>query len=357
MALTDDLLDRTVSHQIGLHRYATGVVRRIVALLDAADADLLAKIERSQTDAGRWTSRRIQVLLVSLREINREAYAAVQRELGDELVSLAHYEEEFQLRMLESTVPVTLDWVRPTRAQLRAVVYSRPFQGSLLREWVAGMEEGRARRLREAVRISYVEGETVAQLVRRVRGTAGQNYRDGILDVSRRSAEGIVRTAVNHVSTQAREVLYEENSDLVKGVGWVSTLDLRTTAVCRARDGEVYPPGKGPRPPAHIRCRSSTVPVVRSWRELGIDLDEAPPGTRASMDGQVSAQTTYGEWLRRRSAAEQDEVLGPTRGRLFRQGGLAVDKFVDSTGHEYSLDELRRREAAAFARAGIEEAA
>jgi len=33
---------------------------------------------------------------------------------------------------------------------------------------------------------------------------------------------------------------------------------------------------------------------------------------------------------------------------LFRQGGLTLDRFVDRAGREYTLDELRRREAAAW---------
>jgi SPP1 gp7 family putative phage head morphogenesis protein len=232
-------------------------------------------------------------------------------------------------------------------------VLSRPFQGSLLHEWVAGLEAGRRRRLREAVRIGYTEGETVQQLVRRVRGTAAAGYRDGVLAISRRSAEVVVRTAVAHTATASREVLYEENSDLIKGVEWCSTLDLRTTPVCRARDGKVYPPGSGPRPPAHLQCRSTTVPVVRSWRELGVDTSEAPPGTRASMNGQVAADLTYGEWLRGQSAVAQDEVLGPTKGQLFRAGGLTMDRFVDGTGRAYTLTELRTRERAAWRAAGF----
>ena len=356
MALTDDLLAVQVGHQIGLHRLATGLVQKIVALLNRTDADLVRRIERSQTEAGNWTAERIARLLEDVRRINVEAYRAIQRQLTGDLQDLAEYEVQYQMELFEHTVPVELNWRTPTLPQLRAAVNSRPFQGSLLREWVAGMEQGRARRLREAIRIGYVEGETVQQLVRRVRGTQAAGYSDGVLAVSRRSAETIVRTAVAHTATAAREVLYETNADLIKGVEWVSTLDLRTTPVCRARDGRVWPPGEGPRPPAHLNCRSTTVPVLKSWRDLGIDLEEAPPGTRASMNGQVAADLTYGEWLRRQSAAVQEDVLGVAKARLFRAGGLTMDRFVDSTGRAYTLAELRRREREAWDRAGLEAA-
>ena len=34
MALTDDILDQQVRHQIGLHRLATGIVHKIIEILE-----------------------------------------------------------------------------------------------------------------------------------------------------------------------------------------------------------------------------------------------------------------------------------------------------------------------------------
>lgn len=62
--------------------------------------------------------------------------------------------------------------------------------------------------------------------------------------------------------------------------------------------------------------------------------------------GQVPAETTYDQWLRRQSAAFQDDILGPTRGRLFREG-MTLDRFVDHTGRRVTLDELDRMRPAA----------
>src|SRR5690606_21283229 len=100
-------------------------------------------------------------------------------------------------------------------------------------------------------------------------------------------------------------------------------------------------------------CRCVRVPVVKGWRDLGFDFDEIDPGTRASMNGQVSATETYDTWLRKQPASVQDEALGPTRGKLFRQGGLKIDAFTNWAGDELTLDELRRKEAEAFEKAGL----
>jgi SPP1 gp7 family putative phage head morphogenesis protein len=347
MALNDALLARLVAHQVGLNRVATHLVGEITALLDATDADLLAVVRARAGDA-RSSDAWVNAALRTIREINAALYQKVQGQLQDELTALAHYETEYQLDLFGAVVPVSVSWTAPTSAQLRAIVTTEPFAGALLREWVAGLEQGRYDRLRQAIRVGAAEGHTTDQMMRKIRGTATANNRDGILQISRRSAEAMTRTAVAAVSSQARSLLYAANSEVIDKVQWVSTLDLRTTPICRARDGKTFPVDSGPRPPAHVGCRSTVVPVVKSWRELGIDADELPAATRASMSGQVPETLTYGEWLRGLPAAQQDEVLGKAKGQLFRAGGLTVDRFVDATGHAYTLDELKRREKEAW---------
>lgn len=359
MAVNDAILDAQVSHAIGLQRLGTGILQRILALLNRTDADLVEQI-RTRLDGVEpgtvdtdFTSERLKGLLDAIRGINKAVFERIQAVLLKEGLNLATYEAEYQGKVLTEHVPVQIEVVQPTVEQLQAIVMKRPFQGRILREWAQGLEQGRTQKVHDQIRIGLVEGETVDQIVRRVRGTQAMVYADGVLQVSRRDAESVVRTAVTHIASGASEALYARNADLISGVRWVSVLDSRTTPVCQARDGKVYEPGKGPRPPAHWNCRSTTTPVTKSFRDLGIDLDEVDAGTRASMNGQVPADQTYGAWLAKQPAAFQDEVLGKAKGLLFRKGGLTVDKFVDRSGHAYTLDELRRREAGAFRKAGL----
>ena len=123
--------------------------------------------------------------------------------------------------------------------------------------------------------------------------------------------------------------------------------------MCRVRDGLLYDtkhkplghkipwldgPGR-----LHFNCRSVSVPVLKSWRELGIDADELPAGTRASMDGQVPADLTYAQWFAKQSAKRQDEIVGPTRGRLYRAGRVTFDRFSDDKGRWLTLEQLQDR--------------
>lgn len=352
--INDRIRDLEIRHQVGVQRLSTGVLRRLIRILDEADAEIVAKLlKRGATLEGSFTSKRLEALLEAIRVINRDAHVIVGRELRSELREIARYEAEFQQRLLQTAIPVRVDIVTPAVELLDAVVTSQPFQGRLLKEWVAELDDAKAKRLRNAIRLGVVQGETVDQIVRRVRGTKALNYTDGVMQIGRRGAEALVRTAVAHTTSAAREKLYEANKDIIASEQWAATLDTRTCKHCMALDGKKFDVGKGPKTPVHLGCRCVRVPVVKGWRDLGFDFDEIDPGTRASMNGQVSATETYETWLRKQPASVQDEALGPTRGKLFRQGWLKIDAFTNWAGDELTLDELRRKEAEAFEKAGL----
>jgi len=81
------------------------------------------------------------------------------------------------------------------------------------------------------------------------------------------------------------------------------------------------------------------VPVLKSFRELGLDIDEIPEGTRASMDGQVPESLSYSKWLKGQDEKIQNDVLGINRANMFR-AGKALDGFIDQ-GRLVTLEGLR----------------
>lgn len=353
--VNNELLEAEVSHNIDLQIYGNSVVNRLIAILNRTDADLFAQLtaKLETLPPNSFTVERLELLLASVRVLNAQTYAQVSGELNNELKSLVEYESGYQLGLFQNTVPVQLSFASVNVEQVYAAALARPFQGKLLREWMQGLEADRAAKIRDAVRIGYVENETLNQIVQRIRGTRALKYADGLLQVSRNSTEAIVRTALNHYANFTQDAFFMANDSLIKGLRWTSTLDARTSSICQARDGKIYPLDSGARPPAHINCRSIMVAITKSWKELGIDAKELPPSTRASMDGQVPDTLTYQTWLEKQSVARQTEILGVTKAKLFRDGGLTVDRFVNNKGHTFTLAELRKRDALAFKKAGL----
>ena len=335
MATTNkQILDRMIGHQVGLLRLSNGITRKLIALMNRVEDDLIRQIKAVEDPA------RLGAVLADVRQILHASRPQTQALLFNELTDLAQYEAQYTRTLIQGAVPVKFSMSMPSVSMLESIVTSTPFQGKLLKEWVEDLTESQRRGIRDAVRMGMVEGESIDAIARRIRGTRALQYKDGIMEISRRGAQAMVRTAVNHTATQSREALYKNNDDIVKGVQWVSTLDGRTTPICQSRDSMVFPVDSGPRPPAHINCRSTTVCVVKSWRELGFDIDEAPASTRASMDGQVPDKTAYNEWLSGQPASVQDEILGKGKGELFRSGGFTVQDFVDDRGRAYTLAQL-----------------
>lgn len=354
--------DRAIRHGIFIERFKAGEVRRILDLYDEVLPDLLDQIEQRLNridergfDTGPATTERLQQMASAIDTATRDLRDRSQARLTSNMFDLAGDEVAFQAGVIKQALPVTFDMVLPSAQTLRSVVTARPFDGRLLKDWFRGLETAQRDGLKSAVRIGITEGETVQQIARRIRGTRARNFIDGVVALNRRQAEAVVRTTVTHVSTHAREATFEANQDLVKGAQWVSTLDARTCPECMALDGKVFDPGKGRRPPAHIGCRCTTAPVLRSWKEIGIDLNEAPPGTRASMNGQVTDTVTYGKWLEGQPPEIQNDALGATRARLFRKGQLKVESFTNRRGNVLNLSDLRRKDRDAFISAGLME--
>lgn len=352
----ETLLNESVAHAIDLQGYSNSTVKRIIRLLNSVDADLQAQLIKAlnKMPPSEFNVARLEKLLKSVRELNEKAYLQVYGELQTELKNLTDYELGYQEQLFGSVLADQIAFSKVNVNQAYAAAMARPFQGRLLKEWMTGLEATRAAKIRDAIRIGYVEGETTDQIVRRIIGTKSLQYTDGIMEASRRDMQAIVRTAISHTANYANTAFTEANADIVKGYLYHATLDMRTTTICASRDGNVYPLGKArPAIPAHFNCRSRYVQVLKTWREMGIDADEISPSTRASLDGQVPETMTYQTWLEKQSIERQNEVLGVTKAKLFREGNLPLERFVSKQGHEYTLAELRARDKEAFAKAGL----
>lgn len=353
------LLEAQIGHQIDIAHYSNGVVNRLIGMLNKVDRDLFIQLMSAleQMSPESFTVERLDSMLMSVRMMNARAYQSMGSALTGDLGLLAGAEVKYQNELFIRLLPVQLSVATVDAGQVYAAAMARPMQGSI--------ESDRMTRIRDAIRMGYVEGQTTSQIVQRIRGTRARGYEDGIIEIDRRNAESVVRTAIGHTAGTARDKFYKANNDLVKAIVWTSTLDTRTSPICRSRDGKRYDmnhkpvghtfPWLGGPGMAHWNCRSTSVPVVKGLSEiLGIEgLSDFSPSTRASMDGQVPADISYGEWLKKQSAKRQIEILGPNRAALFRTGELPVEKFVNDKGKSLTLEQLKAKELPAFEKAGL----
>jgi SPP1 gp7 family putative phage head morphogenesis protein len=322
---------RTVRHQIELERYNAGVVRKMLALLARADEDLVTSIRALDPES--LTRVALEQRLDAIRAQQEALGERLKTQLNADATEIAVYSAKAAQGIAEAAIGVA--WNGVTKEQVRAAALSRPFQGvhlrfALLDEHADELSKRRAALVRDTIRKGFLEGRGVDDIVRQIRGSRVQGYRDGLLETGRRTVETITRTALTHTANAAREEVYKVNATSIKKVQWVSVIDARTSSICRTYDGQLFDMDKGPRPPAHPNCRSTTVPVFKG---------DAP-----------IERKTYAEWLGEQSAETQAEILGERKAKLFRDGGLPIDRFTNETGKEYTLTELETRDRAAWKR-------
>lgn len=339
MTVNEQLRDKTIAHEILLAGLSTQKTNKIMRLLAQADKDLVSKLKTLDLD-GETNVKRIDKQLESIRAIMDEHKALLSEHIAIDSADVATYEQEWQIKTINAVTPVILDVVAVAPAMLIAAIESKPLQGKLVKEWIDKLDKDSFERIQSAVRLGLVEGETYAQVTKRITGTKALQYSDGVMALNARQTNALVSTAISHATNVARDTFYQKNDDIIKGLQWVSTLDQRTSSICRGRDGKVYPLDSGERPPAHMRCRSAMVAVLKSWKELG--LKDPPTGTRQSMDGQVAETMNYGDWLKTKSVEFQNDVLGKAKGDIFRSG-VPLDRFV-SNGKELTIEQLRKIE-------------
>jgi SPP1 gp7 family putative phage head morphogenesis protein len=224
-----------------------------------------------------------------------------------------------------------------------------------------GIAVDQAERFSQVVRQGLLTGETTPNIAKRLIGSLQFSQEPTMISktLAKIIAEGgqstavtdsqvvaLIRTSINQVANTASQQVYEANQDITQKYRYIATLDTRTSAICRALDGQEFDYGKGPMPPQHFNCRSTTVPVI-NYKELG--FNPPPPARRASMDGQVPANESYGEWLKKQPRTTQADALGPGKvayfNRLANKYGAqdAMAKLVKDDGSELTLAQLRKR--------------
>ena len=235
--------------------------------------------------------------------------------------------------------------------------------GEVISKAFRGIAVDQAEQFSQVVRNGLLAGETTPSIAKRLIGslqfgedakTVKQLIAAGgqSTAVANNQVVALVRTSINQVANTASQQVYQSNQDITKKYRYVATLDSRTSSICRALDGREFEYGRGPTPPQHFNCRSTTVPVI-DYDQLSRDFDfkVEPPsaGKRAAAGGMVPAGTTYGDWLAKQPRATQAEVLGPSKvpyfNRLAEKYGAkdAIAKMVRDDGSELTLAQLQKR--------------
>lgn len=242
--------------------------------------------------------------------------------------------------------------VLPRSVSAEIVLKNPIYKNTTLAAGWDGVAEAERKRIEHVIRRGIADRLPEDKIIREVQNT---------FKLTRSQSAGLVVTATTSVYSQADHAVYAANAQSLRGWQYVAVLDSRTTPLCAHRDGTVYPTSDTRHlPPAHWHCRSTTVPVVRHWKDLA-SLDSVQATRNRNLtgltpsqveaydleafrhfDGAAFEKVSYNEWLLRQPTEVQLKHLGDyTRVKMLQSGELTVDKFVSDKGVSLGLRELR----------------
>ena len=351
------LINDAIRRQILLEGVKENEWDKFNGFLKGLEADIRKRLAKE--DATITTRARYNVLLSDVNNIQKQFYTDYSEQFTLDLDDIALAEAGLEAQSINATV-TAFETVKPSADQILSAYKNKPLSvnknGLTFKPFLRDYSATQIKQMNSVISQGYAEGRTISQITSDLRGTRAANYQDGMFQQISRNNRIMVRTAVQNSSAQARQSVWDRNKDLIKGVEWLSTLDSRTTSQCRSLDGEVFPIDKGPRPPLHYGCRSTTTPVLSETFDF-LDKGAKRPSKGESGAKQVNAETTYYSWLKTQPASFQDDVLGKTKGKLFRNGGLDSEQFARlEVGKNYqprTIEAMRREAPEAFKQANL----
>ena len=381
---------------IDLNRFSNSVARRIINAYNDIIIDAVNQLRTIDELAAPVKAARLRAILAQLKD-SLGTWAGDATEItATELQGIAQLQSEFVADQLRRALPAgARDAVRTVEISpqfAQSVVTTDPTQlnvvalsddlfaavqgapatfnltaaqgatitlpnGEVVTKAFRGIAVDQAERFSQVVRQGLLTGEPTPAIAKRLIGSL--QFSEEAKTVKQLIAAGgqatavadnqviaLVRTSINQVANTASQQVYEANQDITKKYRYVATLDTRTSAICRALDGQQFEYGKGPTPPQHFNCRSTTVPVI-DYKALG--FTPPPAGTRASADGQVPVNESYGQWLAKQPLPVKAKALGANKVAYFDKLSAkygpkdAIAKLVRDDGSELTLDQLRAR--------------
>jgi SPP1 gp7 family putative phage head morphogenesis protein len=299
--------------------------------------------------------------LIKKSKLNGTGFKGFQHDLEDEiiktmqetrnitsrsLVDLFKDQVSYTVQNLDSAIGKLWRTEQPPRRIAEDFVLKQPLIGNQTLDagWShIGLSE--KLRIETIIRKGVAEGLTEDAIAKEVSASA--------FNITKNQARGLVVTSITSIYTQADHEVYKANEKALQGWQYVAVLDSRTTPLCAHRDGTIYPISDTEHlPPAHWHCRSTTIPIVKSYEQLaeleGIsqirkrNLSGLTPKQIAFYDGQSPLKESYNEWLLRQPQEVQYRHLGSTaKLEAFRSGQLTLDKFTNPDGSSIGIKELR----------------
>lgn len=372
--LNNDFQDYLIRRQISILRYSKSVQNKVIDILRSSDDKVFQELRILLEKVGgkdiidKNILKRLDNFEKKIKELKKNSYQEILSYSKKEFKEFSGNETNRFLTNLSKISPVILELQDADKIRINAIINSSPFEGRSFSSWIKKLQQDDISKISSAIKLGLVQGQNNQEILSIVKNQVG--------GISRKHLNTITRTGIMNVASRVREEVMLLNSDVFQKELHVSVLDGRTSFICMRLDGKKFDVGKGLKPPIHPNCRSIRVPVFDDARigkrpinpitEKGLlreftkkeniknvkSRKDLPRGFKTQYDtfsrkrvreliGRVPSKTNYQEFLSRQSKQFQNDTLGKTRAKLFRQGKITVDNFTDKKGDLITIKELK----------------
>lgn len=329
----EELAELEVVRALLFERIKNGLSKKVARFYNEMIDDLQAQILKDKNIATHLKDTIADLKSrLSTPDLHKD-FAAIAR---SELEHLDNYNKILGFALFARVLP---------EKSIENLINTTLVQGATIKAWNYGLQADQAKRLERDLKIGISLGETNALLAQRIAAS---------LVKSKREATTLAVTGAGAIVSEVRQKFFEANDDVIKYYQYQATLDTRTSELCRAYDGLLWDteykpvdhklPFRMPRVNTHFNCRSTIVPITKSWEELGVDgMEEIDIGTRASMNGYVPKNMNFNDWLKTQSPETIEKTLGKGRAELFLQGKITMRDLITQQGRSVDLNQLYKR--------------
>lgn len=334
-------IDDAINFQVNIEYFSNYVTNKIDKLQKKSEQQKQSDIYQAMDFApAGWGLSAAENAVRSIIFTPNQYDIEAQNVFNEALKSVSEYSTLWTENQMNDAENDLFIYEQPAPIQVYTAAMSQPFEGRYLNEWWNDNSAATQKKIMQNFRIGYLNGQTTGNITNEVIKSLKDSKSISTgeqISTNRKNIESIVRTGISHMANESRMTVAKANSDVIEGVTFVATLDTRTCAICGGYDGRTWAIDDTSKPniPVHFRCRCT-------W---AFKTKQLVPGqdftfTRASMDGQVSSKVTYSDWLANQSAARQDEILGKTKGDMYRKGAYNPTDFTNLKSNMYNEDSL-----------------
>lgn len=269
------------------------------------------------------------------KSINRliNAVASKERDAIDKTMRKV-YESSYHHAVYEAARMSGLDLqTGPIDEGALETILKKKWSGQNYSERVWNNTQKVADALKEELMIGALTGKTEKEMT----DSINEQFLSG-----RNKARRLVRTESSYIHNEAHFQAYKDYG--IEEYRFVATLDLRTSQICRERDGSVYRVNDKKigvnAPPMHPWCRSTTIMNLDDETMHDLERFARDPVTGERM--KVPADETYKEWYQRmveKHGAEAINTAGKST-KNYSSNKVQYQNYINVLGNKFVPDTL-----------------